>query len=98
VLVSGGGARNPALLQALGEELGADATLRPSDAAGLPAEAKEAYLFALLGFLTWHGIPATVPGCTGARHPSLLGTVTPGAGPLAMPAPHPHPPTRLRIV
>jgi anhydro-N-acetylmuramic acid kinase len=98
VLVSGGGARNPALLQALGEELGADATLRPSDAAGLPAEAKEAYLFALLGFLTWHGIPATVPSCTGARHPSLLGTVTPGAGPLAMPAPHPHPPTRLRIV
>lgn len=97
VLVSGGGAHNPALLQALADDLGAGVTLRPSDEAGVPAQAKEAYLFALLGFLTWHGVPATVPSCTGARHRSVLGSVTPGSGPLDPPARPPVIPTRLRI-
>lgn len=97
MLASGGGTRNRALMRMLRAELGRSVSLRDSDAAGVPAEAKEAYLFALLGFLTWHGVPATVPSCTGARHPSLLGSVTPGTGPLAPPAPPPVPPTRLRI-
>ncbi len=97
VLTSGGGTRNPVLMRMLREELGESTSLRNSDEAGLPAEAKEAYLFALLGFLTWHGVPATVPSCTGARHSSLLGSITPGAGPLVLPAPPPVPPTRLRI-
>jgi anhydro-N-acetylmuramic acid kinase len=97
VLVSGGGGRNPVLMQMLTDELGPAVALRSSDEAGLPADAKEAYLFALLGFLTWHGVPATVPSCTGARRPSLLGSVTPGAGPLSMPPPHPRPPVRLHI-
>jgi anhydro-N-acetylmuramic acid kinase len=98
VLVSGGGGRNPVLMQMLIDALGPAVTLRSSDEAGLPGDAKEAYLFALLGFLTWHGVPATVPSCTGARRPSLLGSVTPGAGPLTLPPPHPVPPTRLHIV
>jgi anhydro-N-acetylmuramic acid kinase len=97
VLASGGGTRNPVLMRMLREELRESTSLRHSDEAGLPAAAKEAYLFALLGFLTWHGVPATVPSCTGARHPSLLGSITPGAGPHVLPAPPPVPPTRLRI-
>jgi len=30
--------------------------------------------------LTLHGEAATIPSCTGAAHPSLLGSITPGAG------------------
>jgi anhydro-N-acetylmuramic acid kinase len=34
-----------------------------------------------------HGVPAIAPGGTGAREPRILGTITPGAGPLQMPEP-----------
>ena len=96
LLVSGGGARNPTLMRMLTERL-ADVSVSDSAAAGVPSDAKEAYLFALLGFLGWHGVPATVPSCTGARHPSLLGTFVPGSRPMELPAAPQHPPTRLRI-
>lgn len=56
----------------------ADVPLRLSDESGLPADAKEAYAFAVPGFLTVHGLPGTAPRSTGARHPSVLGSVTPG--------------------
>jgi anhydro-N-acetylmuramic acid kinase len=84
VITSGGGVRNPALMAALREEL-APARLVTSEALGLPAQAKEAYAFALLGFLTHHGIAGTLPSATGARHASVLGSVTPGSG--SRPAP-----------
>jgi anhydro-N-acetylmuramic acid kinase len=64
---------------------------------GVGADEKEAYAFALLGFLTVHGLPATVPSCTGAAGPSLLGSITPGASPLRLPEPASRPPTRLVI-
>ncbi|WNZ07335.1 anhydro-N-acetylmuramic acid kinase [Streptomyces sp. 11x1] len=77
VIASGGGTRNPTLMRMLGVEL-AGVPLRVSDEWGLPADAKEAYAFAVLGFLTVHGVPGTAPPSTGARHPSVLGSVTPG--------------------
>lgn len=77
VVASGGGTRNPALMAALGRALG-DVPVRTSDELGLPSDAKEAYAFALLGFLTVLGLPGTVPSCTGARRPVVLGSVTPG--------------------
>lgn len=40
---------------------------------GIDIDAKEAYLFALLGFLSWHSIPATLPCCTGATGASVAG-------------------------
>ena len=83
VVASGGGVRNPALMDALRRRLGPVA-LTTSEARGLPSAAKEAYLFALLGFLTWHGLPGTVPGATGAP-PRVLGRITPGAGRLLLP-------------
>ena len=76
LIASGGGVRNATLMAALREGL----PVTTSDALGLPAQAKEAYAFAVLGFLTYHGIPATLPSATGARHASVLGSITPGSG------------------
>jgi anhydro-N-acetylmuramic acid kinase len=75
-----------------------DVTVRPSDDLGIPEAAKEAYAFAVLGFLTFHGVAATVPSCTGAVHPSLLGSITPGTTPLEMPRPAASSPRRIAIV
>lgn len=95
VVASGGGMRNPALCAALRKRLGG-IPLVPSDAYGLPSDAKEAYLFALLGFLTWHQIPGTVPSATGARLAQVLGRISPGNAPLRLPEP-PDRPSRLVI-
>ncbi len=96
VVASGGGTRNPTLMAALGRRL-APATVTTSDEAGLPASAKEAYLTALLGFLTWSGAPANTSGATGSRGPRLLGSITPGAAPLRLPVPATTEVTRLRV-
>ena len=97
VLVSGGGSHNATLLDRLATLL-APATVRTTDALGLDPSAKEAYLFALLGFLTWHGLPGVVPECTGARHATVAGRITPGSDPLRLPEPATRSPTRLHIV
>jgi anhydro-N-acetylmuramic acid kinase len=89
VVASGGGTRNPALMSALRAEL-AGTPLRTSDELGVPAAAKEAYAFAVLGFLTVHGLAGTVPACTGARGPRVLGSLTPGNRPLRLPPPSDH--------
>ncbi len=73
VVGSGGGMDNPTLRAALAAELGVVPLVR-SDDRGLPSAAKEAVLTALLGALTWHGVPGVRPGATGSRDPS-------GAGP-----------------
>lgn len=96
VVASGGGVRNPTLMAALRRRL-APATVVTSDALGLPSDAKEAYLTALLGFLTWAGSPADTTGTTGARGARLLGTITPGSGPLRLPSPATTAVTRLRV-
>ncbi len=95
VVASGGGTRNPALMARLAARLG-PTPLVTSEERGLPADGKEAYLFALLAFLTWHGVPGVVPGATGSRTPRLLGRISPGHGPLSLPAPA-GPPGGLRI-
>ncbi|MFJ7218151.1 anhydro-N-acetylmuramic acid kinase [Amycolatopsis sp. NPDC098790] len=97
VVASGGGVANPALVTALARNLGASAVLKTSDDLGLPGAGKEAYLTALLGWLTWCGAPGTVPSATGARGPRLLGALVPGAGPLILPAPLGGTVTRLRV-
>jgi anhydro-N-acetylmuramic acid kinase len=92
VVASGGGARNPVLMAALADRL--DAPLRTSDELGLPGDGKEVLLWALLGWLTWHGVPVTT--APGTRTPRLLGRISPGSGPLTLPAPI-DPPTRLTV-
>lgn len=96
VVASGGGVENPALMRALAAHL-SGARLVTSDELGLPHAAKEAYLTALLGWLTWHGLPANVPSATGARAHRLLGSITPGLTPMTLPPPHTTTVTRLRV-
>lgn len=78
VVASGGGTRNPTLVAALRAEL-PGVPVRTSDELGVPGQAKEALAFAVLGWHTWFGLPGVLPGATGARHPVVLGSVTPGA-------------------
>ncbi|MFK3835140.1 anhydro-N-acetylmuramic acid kinase [Microbacterium sp. NPDC087868] len=84
--VSGGGCHNPVILDGLRSALpGVDVVL--ADELGASVDSKEAILFALIGWCTMHGVAAIVPGGTGARAPRILGTITPGEGPLRMPEP-----------
>jgi anhydro-N-acetylmuramic acid kinase len=76
VLVSGGGARNPALVEALRREL-APMRTRLFEEEFFDGEAKEAVAFALLGYLHLMGRPGNVPRATGARGPRVLGKFTP---------------------
>jgi len=77
VIVSGGGARNPALMARLRAELPA-ARVVTSDELGLPGDAKEAFAFAVLAYETWHGRPGNLPAATGAQRAVVLGSVTLG--------------------
>ncbi|MEW2404671.1 anhydro-N-acetylmuramic acid kinase [Streptomyces griseoviridis] len=96
VIASGGGTRNPVLLRTLAGLLPGVA-VRSSDELGLPSDAKEAYAFAVLGFLTAHGLPGTEPVSTGARHASVLGSLTPGRAGLRLPPPADRAPVRLVV-
>lgn len=76
IIVSGGGARNRHLLARLGARL-LHARVETSDAMGLPAEAKEAMAFAVLGYETLRGRASNVPRATGAGSAVPLGAIAP---------------------
>ena len=97
LVVAGGGVRNPVLMNRIAA-LAAPATVRELEEFGMPAQAKEAYLFALLGYLAAHGLEGTIASATGAGRGSILGSLTPGAGPIALPRAASVAPRRLRIV
>jgi anhydro-N-acetylmuramic acid kinase len=64
VVASGGGTSNPTLMSML-QEGAPKVRLRKIEDWGIPSGAKEAYAFALMGFLSVHGLPSNVPACTG---------------------------------
>ena len=76
VLVSGGGAKNPALFAAI-ETAAAPIVVRHFDEVFFNGEAKEAVAFALLGYLHVTKRPGNVPSATGARGPECCGKRTP---------------------
>jgi anhydro-N-acetylmuramic acid kinase len=76
LVVSGGGAENPALVEAIAAALPNVAVRRFSDLF-FDGEAKEAVAFALLGYLHLNGEPGNLPSVTGARGPRILGQLTP---------------------
>lgn len=76
-VVSGGGAKNPTLMQMLASELSPlGLRLRTSDEFGIPSEAKEAIAFALLAYQTWNRQPSNIPSATGAKRAVILGKVS----------------------
>jgi anhydro-N-acetylmuramic acid kinase len=76
VIAAGGGARNPALLARIAARL-SGARVEISDVMGVPAEAKEAIAFAVLGYETLRERAANVTAATGARRAVTLGAVAP---------------------
>lgn len=72
LLVAGGGSRNPVLMRELQQRCRGVA-VGLSDEQGVPAEAREALVFALLAW--WHacGQPGNAPAITGAARPARLG-------------------------
>jgi anhydro-N-acetylmuramic acid kinase len=74
LLVSGGGARNPMILAQLSAVL-APIEVLTTESLGLPGDAKEAFIFALLADQTLHGRPSNLPSATGARRPAILGKI-----------------------
>jgi len=79
VYASGGGVRNVTLMLALRRRLDG-IRLERLDELGVSAGTKEALAFAFLAHLTLCGETGNVPGATGARHPVVLGSITPGGG------------------
>lgn len=82
VVVGGGGARNPYLLERLAAHLkqqhGRAIALCTHAELGIDAKAKEGLAFALLAYLAIHGWPGNVPACTGAASAQILGQIAPG--------------------
>lgn len=77
LFISGGGTRNLTLMEMIRREVaGLGIAVLPSDAAGVPSQAKEAIAFAVLGYQTWHRNPSNVPGATGAKREVILGKVS----------------------
>ncbi len=76
LVISGGGAKNPALV----ERLATRVQPRPVvlfDQLFFDGEAKEAVAFAFLGHQTILGRAGNLPAATGARGPRILGHITP---------------------
>jgi anhydro-N-acetylmuramic acid kinase len=81
VIVTGGGARNPRLLELLQEWV--DVPVRAGDEVGINVDAKEAVAFAALAWAHVRGIAGNVPEATGALGPRVLGSFTPAGAPRA---------------
>jgi anhydro-N-acetylmuramic acid kinase len=74
VIVSGGGAHNRYMM----ERLRASTRPRVTTSAefGIDVDAKEAILFAVLAYQTYHRRPGNIPSATGARKAAILGKVS----------------------
>ncbi|MEM6393939.1 MAG: anhydro-N-acetylmuramic acid kinase [Planctomycetota bacterium] len=70
-VLAGGGTRNRTLVRLIEEANGGEVLL--SDDVGIPAAGREAIGMAVLGALSWDGVPVTLPGVTGADEPGLAG-------------------------
>lgn len=94
--VHGGGSANPVMMARLQERL-PSCQVEPMSVLGLDPRHKEAATFALIGYLSWFGLPGAIPSCTGAKSAKVLGSFTPGAAPLQLPKPKPEGRYRVRI-
>ena len=79
VYVTGGGRRNPVLMEMLAA--GLEAQVLPIEEAGLDGDMMEAQAFAFLAVRVMKGLPTSAPGTTGVRAPVGGGTVSRPGGP-----------------
>ncbi len=77
VILGGGGQHNPVIVETLQALLPKSAIRRHEDI-GLSSDFKEALVFAVLAYETWHGRAGTLPALTGASHATVLGQIIPG--------------------
>ena len=77
VVVTGGGARNPAIMAGLSAAL-APIPVTAGHTLGVDPDAKEAVAFAALAWAHARGLPGNVTEATGAQGPRVLGSYTPG--------------------
>jgi 1,6-anhydro-N-acetylmuramate kinase len=73
LIAAGGGANNRYLLERLAANLPASCSLLRSDELAIPAQAREALAFTVLGALSCDGVPITLPQVTGASQPGRAG-------------------------
>lgn len=76
LLVCGGGARNPLLMQQLSTLL-PDSIVTTTDLMGIPGDDMEGLAFAWLAYRTLSGLPGNLPVVTGAAHETILGAIFP---------------------
>lgn len=72
LIVAGGGARNPLMMAELAALL-PGVEIIPASELGLPAEAKEAFAFAVLAYESYHGRTNNLPSATGAKRAIAMG-------------------------
>lgn len=77
VIIGGGGAYNPVLMEFIKQKLEGIDVLRQEDL-GYSSGAKEAIAFVVMGNETIHRQPSNVLGATGAKEPVILGNITYG--------------------
>lgn len=78
VILGGGGRHNPVMVDML-RGLLAPARILMHEDIGMNSDYKEALVFALLAYESWHGRAGSLPAFTGAREAAALGQITPGA-------------------
>jgi anhydro-N-acetylmuramic acid kinase len=77
VILGGGGRHNPTLIGMMQHHL-KDIPIHSHEDIGIDSDQKEALVFAVLAYETWHNRPGSLPVQTGARRPVVLGQITPG--------------------
>ena len=75
VFLVGGGANNPALVQAIEQDMDS-VPVKNGQELGVDPDAREALAFAFLAWAHLHGIAGNIPSVTGAEAPRVLGSMT----------------------
>jgi anhydro-N-acetylmuramic acid kinase len=77
LIVAGGGARNPLMMAQLAASLPGIEIIE-AGRFGVPADAKEAFAFAVLAYEAGHGRANNLPSATGAKHATIMGKMVRG--------------------
>ncbi|MCM3636739.1 anhydro-N-acetylmuramic acid kinase [Sporosarcina luteola] len=78
VIISGGGVHNRTLMGFLKAQLPEGLEFATTGDLGIDADAKEAFVFALLGYLGIHKKPNSLPAATGAGKATVMGKIAHG--------------------